>query len=254
MTTRLILHCCPSAAEDLALEEAIHLSVEEGRGPNTWRLWQAAAPALILGTGQEARRELNVELAASENVSVVRRHSGGGAVLIGPGAINFSAFYLFKDLPGSETIRGANSAVLRPVLAVLGGFGLQAREAGLADLAVLAADGTLRKIAGTSQARKKHSVLVHGTILADPDWERMELLLRFPSAVPDYRAGRDHRSFLTSLRDYGAPHDLKNFAAALFARLESGIFTLEKPTRDEEARAAQLFREKYATPGWNFRR
>src|SRR6185295_8870984 len=106
-------------ASDLALEEAIHVCVEENLSPNTWRLWQPARPAVILGTGQESAREANLETARAENVPVLRRHSGGGAVVIGPGAINFSAFYRFADLPGSETIRGAMLAGLKPVVETL---------------------------------------------------------------------------------------------------------------------------------------
>src|ERR1043165_6273706 len=166
--TRLLIHTAATPSADLALEEAIQLSIEEDFSPNTWRLWQAAAPALILGTGQEHAREANLENMRAEKVPLLRRHSGGGAVVIGPGVINYSAFYRIADLPGSETIRGAMHAALEPVLALLRNWGLNCTESGLSDVAVLGADGTLRKIAGNSQARKRRSVVVHGPLLADP--------------------------------------------------------------------------------------
>jgi lipoate---protein ligase len=251
---RLLLHTAKSPAEDLALEEAIHLAVEEGASPNTWRLWQAAEPAVILGTGQEAAKEANLQVAKDERVRVLRRHSGGGAVVIGPGTINFSAFYRYADLPGSDTIRGAMSAVLAPVIKLLSAWKMDAREAGLSDLTVLGSDGTLRKLAGNSQARKKHSVVVHGTLLADPDWARLARLLPFPSSTPDYRAGRDHRSFLTSLREYGAPHDLESFTEGLRAALPSGIYISRQPDAEELGSAEKCLMEKYGSDAWNFRR
>ena len=250
---RFLNHTTTSPAEDLALEEAIHLAVEEGLSPNTWRLWQAAAPAVILGTGQESALEANLERAAAAKVSVLRRHSGGGAVVIGPGVLNFSGFFKFADAPGSETIQGAMAAILRPIQAVLGDWKIQTQLAGLSDLAAVCEGGALRKIGGNSQARKKHSFVVHGTILADPDWSRIDGLLRFPSSVPDYRAGRGHREFLTSLRELGAPSSLDAFSKALSVRTAAGAIE-SQPSAAEADRTATLLAEKYSTREWNFRR
>ena len=251
---RFLLYSAPVASHDLALEEAIQLLVEENASPNTWRLWQAASPTIILGTGQEHAREANLENVRAENVPVLRRHSGGGAVVIGPGVFNYSAFYRFADLPGSETIRGAMHAALRPLVAMLESHGLQIKEAGLSDLAVLGADGTLRKIAGNSQARKRLSVVVHGTLLADPDWARMERLLKFPSVPPEYRAGRGHREFLTSLKECGVPTDFDSFAHELAKHLPSDIMVERSPSADELKRAKELLNEKYSRDEWNLRR
>ena len=287
---RVIIQTTLNASFDLALEESLHLSVEEGAAGNTWRIWQPAAPALIIGTGQEAALEVNLEFARSNNIPVLRRHSGGGAVVIGPGAINYSAFYRFSDLPGSETIRGAMSAALKPVVAALKTFGIDAEEAGLSDLAVTSPPSPLsceergsrsgageergqsddavlpsprrrgvggevkRKIAGNSQARKRHAVVVHGTLLADPNFALMENLLRFPSSVPDYRSGREHRTFLTSLREQHAPFDLDSFTNALLSELPSDKVVTSAASADEYARAERLAVEKYGSDAWNFRR
>jgi lipoate---protein ligase len=250
---RLLAHTADSPALDLALEEAIQLGVEDGSIPNTWRLWQPRMAAAIIGTGQEAAREVDLAFAGSEGVPVLRRHSGGGAVVIGPGIINFSAFYLIKDLPGAETIRGAMSAALKPVIQTLARWKLQAQEAGLSDLAIVNGE-TLRKIGGNAQARKRLSVVVHGTLLADPDWARLARLLPYPSKPPEYRAGREHRAFLTSLRENKAPSDLASFCEGLASALPSDIVIEQMPKPDELARARQLLREKYASPEWNFRR
>jgi lipoate-protein ligase A len=238
----------------LALEEAIHAAVENGLSPPTWRVWQALRPAIIIGTGQEAAREVDLERARACRVDVLRRHSGGGAVLIGPGCINYSAFYPVPLLPGSETIRGANSAAVRFVLAALAGWGIKAVEAGLSDVALQAADGSLRKLGGVAQARKRRSVAVHGTLLAAPDWPLLEALLPYPSRAPAYRCGRDHRSFLAGLAGGGAQVSPESFAQALLSVLPSGTFLCEEPSEGERERAAILVKEKYAAPAWNLRR
>jgi lipoate-protein ligase A len=251
---RFLNHTTATPQADLALEEALHQCVEEDLSPNTWRIWQPAVSSVILGTGQECALETNLDIARAEKVPVLRRHSGGGAVVIGPGAINFSAFYRFADLPGSETIRGAMYAALTPLIKLLEQWGLVVRDAGYSDLAILSADGTLRKIAGNSQARKRRSVVVHGTLLADPDWKRIDRLLRFPSSIPDYRAGRGHREFLTSLAECNAPHAFEIFAAGLANFLPCDTIMEAAPSSEELKRAQVLLAEKYSRDEWHFRR
>ncbi|MBI3832303.1 MAG: lipoate--protein ligase family protein [Planctomycetes bacterium] len=253
---RLLAFSYIRSADNLALEEAIQLGLEDGTSPPTWRVWEAAAPAIVLGTGQEHAKEVDMDAARAAGVPVLRRHSGGGAVLIGPGVINYSGFFIIKDLPGAETITGAMQAGLQPVLVALKTLGVQARFAGLSDLVVESREGErdARKLAGNAQARKRVSVLVHGTLLADPDWALMERLLKFPSRAPDYRAGRGHRAFLTSLKDLGAPSDLASFAAALRKQLKEPVQDAAGPSAAEAARAKQLFAEKYSQPEWNLRR
>lgn len=251
---RFLLHTCAQPAEDLALEEAIQLGLEEGASPPTWRLWQATAPAVILGTGQEHEKEVDLPAARAAGVPVLRRHSGGGAVLIGPGAINYSGFFFIKDLPGAETITGAMQAGLRPVIAALKTLGVEATYAGLSDLVVTGnPDAQARKIAGHAQARKRTSVLVHGTLLADPAWELLEKVLRFPTRPPEYRAARGHRAFLTSLRGLGAPHTMHAFAQAMAAAIQAGT-PAAHPEPAELSKAAALLADKYARAEWNLRR
>lgn len=250
---RLLLHSSTDPAFDLALEEAIHVGLENGSSPPTWRLWQAASPALVLGTGQIAARELDLDAAQANRVPILRRHSGGGAVLIGPGVINYSAFYRIAELPGAETITGAMQAALQPLLSVLRRWSLRASLAGLSDVVVKSPDGLLRKIAGNAQARKRIAVVVHGTLLAQPDWELLERLLRFPSRPPLYRGGRPHRDFLTSLHQLNAPCDLTALAEAMASELGTVTIPAE-PSAKECEEAHVLWMEKYTRPSWTLRR
>jgi lipoate-protein ligase A len=251
---RLLLYTAETVPEDLALEEAIQLGLEEGVSPPTLRIWQPSQHAVVVGTGQEAAREVNLVSAREAGVPVLRRHSGGGAVLIGPGILNYSAFHRIAELPGASTIGGAMRAAIEPVRQALARLGVTTLEAGLSDLAAPAPDGSLRKIAGHAQARKRLSVLVHGTLLADPDWRLIEQLLAFPSRAPDYRAGRTHRQFLISLRELGAGWDPHALAAALAAVLGKQAQEEPEPLPAELAKARQLAGTKYARDRWNLRR
>jgi len=268
---RLLVYTAPSPAEDLALEEAMQLELEEGRAEPGWRVWQAVAPAVVLGTGQEHAREVNLDAARAAGVPVLRRHSGGGAVLIGPGIINYSGFFRLAELPGSQTISGAMQAGLQPVLAALLQLGVKAELAGLADLAVRTAgfriqdagcreqqqttqDSALKKITGNAQARKRVSVLVHGTLLADPDWTLMERVLKFPTRAPEYRQDRGHRAFLTSLKELGVPSDLTSFVQMLRAALSTVTAVVTDLSHGEKTKVHELFASRYSRENWHLRR
>lgn len=251
---RVLDYTAASPAEDLALDEAIQRGLEADTSPPTWRLWEARTHAVVLGTGQEHALEVHLEAARAAGIPVLRRHSGGGAVLIGPGALNYSGCFYFDRLPGSQTIAGAMEAALRPVLDALGLLGVHAHLAGLSDLAAPGAGGALRKLAGNSQARKRRSVLVHGTLLAAPDWALMDRVLKHPSREPDYRAGRGHRAFLTSLQDLGAPISLAALSASLRRILGQIDSESTEPLPSELATAAHLLGEKYGQDDWNLRR
>ena len=249
---RLLVYTAPTPAEDLALEEAIQLGIEEGSSPSTWRLWQPTTPAVILGTGQEHAKEVALDVARAEGVPVLRRHSGGGAVLIGPGALNYSGFFRYADLPGSETITGAMCAGLKQILSLVKTLGVEAELAGLSDVVVKTGE-LKKKIAGNAQARKRHSVVVHGTLLVDPNWEQLARLLTFPSKPADYRAGRSHREFLTSMKELGSNVSLDAFADTLARELKTGP-AIRAPLASELERAQALLAEKYARDDWNLRR
>jgi lipoate-protein ligase A len=251
---RLLTYTAAFPALDLALEEALQAELEEGAAPETWRVWQAQRHSVVLGTGQQAALEADLDAARTAGVPVLRRHSGGGAVLIGPGVLQYSGFFRIADLAGGETIRGAMHAGLAPVVTALNRLGVEVRETGLSDLAVTAADGSLQKLAGNAQARKRVSVLVHGTLLADPDWELMERLLRFPSRVPDYRGQRGHREFLTSLRALRVPPDLSTFAESLATVLGPDLNRAQEPAEMELRRAREFLETKYSRDEWNLRR
>jgi lipoate-protein ligase A len=256
---RILTFSAASPAEDLALEEAIQEALEKGAAPPTWRIWAARRPAIVLGTGQRASLEINPAAAAAENIPILRRHSGGGAVLIGPGVWQYSAFLPFAELPGSETISGAMRSALRPVLHVLCAWGASVRLEGLSDVAVNEGEAGFRKIAGNAQARKRVSVLVHGTLLADPDWRLLSALLRFPSAAPEYRAGREHREFLVGLTELRPDSSFTTFGERLTAAICLSFPNQEwhcanEPAPEEWRRAQELVMEKYGSPAWNLRR
>lgn len=77
-----------------------------------------------------------------------------------------------------------------------------------------------RKIAGSSLRLWKERLLFQIAVLVETDIALLERYLRHPSREPDYRRGRSHRDFVTSLRGAGFSVTVAEVVGALRERLE----------------------------------
>src|SRR5262249_17467894 len=103
----------PSPQENLACDEAmLALCEEEGAG-EVLRLWEPTQYFVVVGYGNRVHSEVNLAFCQQHSVPVVRRCTGGGTVLQGPGVLNYSL--VLRSDPESEahSISAANSFILR---------------------------------------------------------------------------------------------------------------------------------------------
>lgn len=174
--------------------------------------------AVVLGRGGDAARELSPEAIRADGVPVYRRPGGGGAVVLDPGNLVVA---LALPLPGLGGIPAAFRLASDLVIAALADCGVSGvAQRGVSDLAV--AD---RKLGGSCLRRERGLAHYATTLLVDPDLALMDRYLPLPPREPDYRAGRAHRDFVTSLRRQGltvAADDLRaRLAAALGLRISN---------------------------------
>ncbi len=185
-----------SVAENVAMDEAMtKTAATEGR--YTLRLWWAGAPAVVIGRSEVPEVVANLENCERLGIEVIRRASGGGTVLQMPGVLNYS---LTAPGPSVFDIRRTFAVGARYLIEVLAQFRLDAHQRGISDVAV----GEL-KISGNAMAKRWGGLLLHGTLLYDLDIDLLETCLRHPPREPDYRGGRRHRDFITTLRLLGVP-------------------------------------------------
>jgi lipoate-protein ligase A len=182
-------------AENLACDEALLEMCEAGYERGVLRFWEPAESFIVLGYGNSLGESVDVERCRAQRVPVLRRSSGGGAVLQGPGCLNY-ALVLEADPDGPlGTIAGTNAFVMeahRRALQPLSRGHLEVQ--GFTDLT---RDGA--KFSGNAQRRKRRCLLFHGTFLYDFDLDRVEQLLPLPRRQPAYRRNRRHREFLTNV-------------------------------------------------------
>ncbi len=193
-------------ARDLALLEA----VERG-APPLFRTWTCARPTVVVGMSLTIESEVETDYCARQEIPVLRRRSGGGAVLIGPGTLQYAfvlPYSLHEDL---RQIRSAKALCNDLLIEALARPGLGQDVSG--DLVL----GD-RKAGGLAMRRRRLAMLLHGTLLLEADLEMVGRTLRHPSREPDYRHSRGHGDFLCNL----GPVD----RAALESRIQTLLLEL----------------------------
>ena len=230
----------PTVEENLALDEALLVEVEEGRLAPLLRTWESPRVAVVLGASGRLRDDVIVDRCAADSVPIARRSSGGGTVVIGPGAPNFTVVLPRDFAPGLEAVDFAQRFVLGRVADLLRPEcpGLEVRGSG--DLAVSG-----RKVSGSAQRRLKAHFLVHATILNDFPLDLIPRYTREPSRRPSYREGRTHSEFVANL---GLPPDrLVGLLRAAWDAFEEGGTGAVASALD---RVPGLVAEKIGDPSW----
>jgi lipoate-protein ligase A len=183
------------ARRNLACDENLGDCCEAADGGEVLRLWEPVDYFVVVGYSNRVRAEVNVAACAARGIPILRRFSGGGAVLQGPGCLNYT-LALRNERPGSfGDIGHSYHRVLdrhRELFAKLTSERVEIQ--GTSDLAIAG-----WKFSGNSQHRKQRTTVFHGTFLLNFDLSLIGICLPMPSRQPAYRQGRSHESFLKNL-------------------------------------------------------
>lgn len=178
------------------------------------RVFEPRDRRVVIGRGQDPRRECLLEACAAAGVPVHRRVAGGGAVVLAPGMV-VVAVRLAGGLRAADDYFALVNAALIP--AVRAACGAQVACRGHGDLALRGPDGIERKVLGASLRQTSRLSLYLGVLLIADAVPAMEELLGHPSREPSYRAGRGHRAFCTHLGTVGCT--VPRLIAELVSRL-----------------------------------
>ncbi len=230
----------PSPEANLACDEALLDHCEETQDHEILRFWESPRPFVVLGLASRRAIEVDATACAARGIPVLRRCSGGGTVVQGPGCLSYSLVLRIDGNPLLERIDSTNAFIMerhRRVLAET--TGLPIRREGVTDLAV-----DRRKFSGNAQRRRRRFLLFHGTFLLDFPIPLVEEILPYPPKAPQYRRRRGHGAFLTNLRQ--PPARIK---ALLTGSWSAALGDVPVPS---EA-IASLVKRKYSARSWNER-
>ena len=226
---------------NLAFEEYVFNQMDQDQ--SYFLLWQNDN-AVIVGKHQNTIEEINQEYIRENDIKVVRRLSGGGAVYHDLGNLNFT--FIVNDR-GREQFDFQTFA--RPLVEALKTLGVNAEFNSRNDIAI---DG--KKFSGNSQYAKRGRILHHGTILFNSNLATIQSALKVKKDKIESKGIKSVKSRVTNITDYlDETYTMEDFKAALLKAMFAND-NLEKITlSNEEIQAIERLKtEKYATWDWNY--
>jgi len=180
---------------NIALEEALLDEAESKDEPTELlRLWHLDMPMVVIGRSSSYDSEVNGNQTNIDAVPVVRRCSGGAAIVCGTGCLMYSVILSYQNHPELQQISNAHDFVLTTVSKAINKLGVESTRQGTSDLTV----GT-RKISGNSLRCKRNHILYHGTLLCNYDLGLVSRYLGTAPRQPEYRQQRNHNQFVANL-------------------------------------------------------
>ena len=232
-----------------ALDEVLGRALAAGRRGPTFRFWEWENPAVVIGSFQSLRNEIDAEAAELYGVQVVRRISGGGAMFMEAGNCITFSLVVPESLVDGMSYEQSYAFVDEWVLGALGAVGVQATYAGLNDIASPAG-----KIAGAAQKRfVGGAVLHHVTMAYDIDADKMLQVLRIGREKLSDKGTKSANKRVDPVRSQ--THLPRAEVMASFLATFRGRYTVVDGslTEAEDAQAEELVRTKFANPEWTAR-
>lgn len=227
---------------NLALEEFAMRNLS----PDTdYLLFYINEPSIIIGRNQNTLEEINQEYITANNIHVVRRVSGGGAVYHDLGNLNFS-FITTHDIKNVNNFK----KFTEPVIKVLKSLGLNAELKGRNDIQV-----DEKKISGTAQFTNGKRMISHGTLLFNTDLGEVANALNVKMSKIQSKGHKSVRSRVANISEFiNQPMDMAMFRSLLLQGLndESEPFETYRLTPEEWSKVHQLKDEKYDNWDWNY--
>lgn len=227
-------------ASNLACDEALLEVCESGNENGVLRIWEPENYFVAVGYSNKVSREVNSGACHEHSIPILRRFTGGGTVLQGPGCMNYALAFrndsvgIPADLTDSyRFVLGRHSMILQDYVSE------PIQIQGISDLTVAG-----RKFSGNAQHRKRLSTLFHGTILLRFDISLIETCLPMPSKQPAYRHSRSHEAFL---------HNLKMTSGDVRQALRRAWHADETLQEIPSDRIDALVRDRYSSREWNLK-
>nr|WP_202538187.1 lipoate--protein ligase family protein [Streptomyces sp. SID8379] len=247
-----LVHDAPqSPVLHMALDEVMTEQVALGHRPPTLRVWEWDRPAVIIGSFQSLRNEVDPEGVARHGVTVVRRISGGGAMFAEPKSTITYSLAVPRALVSGLSFQDSYAYLDDWVLGALADMGIKAWYQPLNDIAT-----DVGKVAGAAQKRVatgQGAVLHHVTMSYDIDADKMVEVLRIGREKLSDKGTKSAKKRVDPLRrQTGLPRE------EVIARMIGSFrgrygLTEGAVTEAELARAEELVRTKFGTEEWTAR-
>lgn len=231
-------------------DPTINLAIEEYALKNldineTYLLFYINEPSIIIGKNQNTIEEINTEYVEKNNIKVVRRLSGGGAVYHDLGNLNFS--FITKD--DGESFHNFRKFT-EPVIRALKKLGVNAELSGRNDIVV---EG--RKISGNAQFATRGRMFSHGTLMLNSEIDNVVSALRVKKEKIESKGIKSIRSRVANISEFlDQEITMEQFKQLLLQYIfegEESIPTYELTDKDWEE-IHKISEQRYKNWDWNY--
>ena len=233
-------------AMQMALDQVLAEEVGAGRRGPTLRIWEWDSPAVVIGSFQSLKNEVDLDNAKKYGFEVVRRVSGGGAMFMEAGSVITYSIYAPADLVQGMSFADSYAFLDEWVIVALKSLGIDASYQPLNDIT-----SPTGKIGGAAQKRLgAGAVLHHVTMSYDINGERMVEVLRIGREKMSDKGTKSAAKRVDPLRSQtGLPREeIINKMIATFTSLYGAV--RGEVTADELGKAASLVESKFSTEEW----
>ncbi|TWT16378.1 lipoate--protein ligase [Streptococcus sp. sy010] len=202
-------------------------------------------PSIIIGRHQNTIEEINKEFTDANDIRVVRRLSGGGAVYHDLNNLNYTIISN-KSKEGAFDFKTFSA----PVIETLADLGVKAEFTGRNDLEI---DG--KKFCGNAQAYYKGRMMHHGCLLFDVDMSVLSQALKVSKDKIESKGVKSVRSRVTNiLEQLPKKITVNEFSDLLLQKMKDTHpeMTEYVLSDDELAKIKQLAEDKFATWDWTY--
>ena len=235
----LINNTNTNAYFNLAMEEYFLKNTNE----DIFLLWQNEN-SIIVGKNQNTLSEINYDYVKENNIKVVRRLSGGGAVFHDLGNINFT-FISCNDNSFSDFKK-----FTMPIVEALKELNVHAEFSGRNDLLI---DG--QKFSGNAQYNYKNKVMHHGTLLFSSEINDLSNALKVKPSKFQGKSVKSVKSRVTNISSHldrkMTVLEFKDYLMDFINKRDENSHFYELNDKDVES-INKLVEEKYSTWEWNF--
>ena len=229
-----------NAAFNMAIDEAL---IENIGDVPILRIYGWSPGAVSIGYFQSIQEEVDLEKCSKIGVDVVRRLTGGGAVLH-----EFELTYSFITKQYPQNIMESYSWICEAIVVSINRLGFDANFIPLNDIVVKG-----KKVSGSAQTRRKGVLLQHGTVLLGVDVDKMFCVLKVPSEKLKDKIIKDVKERVTSLSGITFEEMASSLKSSFATKFDAKLLA-DAMSTDEIIRASWLAERKYRSREWNFRR
>ena len=187
---------------------------------NKFLLWIPDRSYIVLGASNNAKDAVVQEATLKDNIIVLKRRTGGQTVMLTPNNLIISAVITDESImKPKDVFNRFNDHIIG---AIEKNHTVKFSTRGISDIAM-----GEKKIMGSSMYRGKGKLFYHAVLNFNEPSTTFQKYLNHPSNEPDYRKGRMHHEFVTSLKETGYFEDIYHLKKEIAASLSTILSNYE---------------------------